>query len=293
MKSNLRNASIGQTNVVIGGDLRSLLLSIIHHCPLVINNLRPPSFIERFGGFVDLSPFGLQDNSSKLELWKRLIYILSIEGRILNAQQFSAIEINSKENVLTVLSERNKTQFQYENLYVTDPSNIRGTRLYTKYKKKQKVYDFFNVTSATRTGLDEIQRKEDFINHILFYPSIRNNTHSYVKDLCITSYLTEEQLDNHDYSDTSARLIVKRILKENGIRGTKNGLNPNYPDKSDQKFKYRPISILYENRVIQKTLDSVKFVSNDIEYVDMDEMQMILDNQKLFSDCNYIRRLVC
>ncbi len=293
MKSNLRNASIRQTNVVIGGDLRSLLLSIIHHCPLVINNLRPPSFIERFGGFVDLSPFGLQDNSSKLELWKRLVYILSIEGWILNAQQFSAIEINSKENVLTVLSERNKTQFQYENLYVTDPSGIRGTRLYTKYKKKQKVYDFFNVTSATRTGLDEIQREEDFINHILFYPSIRNNTHSYVKDLCITSYLTEEQLDNHDYSDTSVRLIVKRILKENGIRGTKNGLNPSYPDKSDQKFKYRPISILYENRVIQKTLDSVKFVSDDIEYVDMDETQMILDNQKLFFDCNYIRRLVC
>lgn len=293
MKNNLRNASIGQTNVVIGGDLKSLLLSIIHHCPLVVNNLRPPSFIERFGGFPDLSPFGLDNSSSKLDLWKRLMYILSIEGRILNAQQFSTIEIDAKENILTVLSERNKTQFQYENLYVTDPSNIRGTRFYTKYKKKQKVYDFFNVKSATRSDLEEIQRDEHFINHILFYPSLRNKTHSYVRDLCITSYLTEKQLDSHDYSDTSVRLIVKRILKENGIKGTKNGLNPNYPDKSDQKFKYRPISILYENRVIQKTLDSVKFVSDDIEYVDMDETQMILDNQKLFSDCNYIERLVC
>ncbi len=293
MKNNLRNASIRQTNVVIGGDLKSLLLSIIHHCPLVVNNLRPPSFIERFGGFPDLSPFGLDNNSSKLDLWKRLMYILSIEGKILNAQQFSTIEINAKEKILTVLSERNKTQFQYENLYVTDPSNIRGTRFYTKYKKKQKVYDFFNVKSATRSDLEEIQRDKDFINHILFYPSLRNKTHSYVKDLCITSYLTEDQLDCHDHSDTSVRLVVKRILKENGIRGTKNGLNPNYPDKSDQKYKYRPISILYENRVIQKRLNSVKFVSDNIEYVDMDEEQMILDNKKLFFDCNYIRRLVC
>ena len=293
MKNNLRNASIRQTNVVIGGDLKSLLLSIIHHCPLVVNNLRPPSFIERFGGFPDLSPFGLDNNSSKLDLWKRLMYILSIEGKILNAQQFSTIEINAKENTLTVLSERNKTQFQYENLYVTDPSNIRGTRFYTKYKKKQKVYDFFNVKSATRSDLEEIQRDEDFINHILFYESLRDNTHSYVKDLCITSYLTEEQLDSHDYSDTSVRLIVKRILKENGVKGTKNGLNPNYPEKSDQKYKYRPISILYENRVVQKELDSVKFTSDNIDYIDMDEEQMLRDNEKLFFGCSYIRRLIC
>ena len=192
-----------------------------------------------------------------------------------------------------MLSERNKTLFQYQNLYVTDPSNIRGTRLYTRYKKKQKVYDFFNVKSATRFDLEEIQRQEDFINHIFFYPSIRNNTHSYVKDLCITSYLTEDQLDNHDYSDTSVRLIVKRILKENGVRGAKNGLNPNYPEKSDQKYKYRPISILYENRVVQKELDSVKFTSDNIDYIDMDEEQMLCDYKKLFFDCSYIRRLIC
>tara|TARA_B100000287_G_scaffold417566_1_gene453491 strand:+ start:673 stop:1554 length:882 start_codon:yes stop_codon:yes gene_type:complete len=293
MKNNLRNASIKQNNIVIGGDLKSLLLSIIHHCPLVVNNLRPPSFIERFGGFPDLSPFGLDNSSSKLQLWKRLMYALSVEGMVLNAQQFSTIEISSKESTLTVVSERNKTQFQYNNLYVTDPSNIRGTRLYTKYKTKQKVYDFFNLTSATRKDLKSIQRNDDFINHILFYPSLRDNTHSYVKDICVTSYLTEQQLENHDYSDTSVRLILKRILKENGIRGTKNGLNPNYPDKSDQKYKYRPISIVYENRVVQKELDSVKFTSDNIDYIDMDEEQMLHDYKKLFFGCSYIRRLIC
>ena len=292
MKNNLRNAPINENNLVIGGDLKSLLLSIIKDCPLVVNNPSPPIFVEKFHSDINLSPFGLKPNSSKLELWKRLVFFLSIESRLLNPQQFSSIEINPN-NILTVLSERNKTQFQYKNLYVTDPFNIRGTRFYTKYKKKQKVYDFFNVKSATRSDLTEIQRDEDFINHILFYKSLRENTHSYVKDLCITSYLTEEQLDNHDYSDTSVRLIVKRILKENGIRGTKNGLNPNYPEKSNQKYKYRPISILYENRVVQKELDSVKFTSDNIDYVDMDEEQMLRDNEKLFFGCSYIRRLIC
>ena len=77
------------------------------------------------------------------------------------------------------------------------------------------------------------------------------------------------------------------------VRSSKNGLNPNYPEKSDQKYKYRPISILYENRVVQKELDSVKFTSDNIDYINMDEEQMLHDYKKLFFDCSYIRRLIC
>lgn len=293
MKNNSRNAPISENNLVVGGDLKSLLLSIIKDCPLVVNNPNPPVFIEKFHPNIDLSPFGLKPNSPKLELWKRLMFILSIESRLLNPQQFSSIEINSKDNILTALSERNKTLFSYENLYVTDPFGIRGTKYYTKQKKKRKVYDFFDVPSSTRTELNEIRREENFINQIMFYPSLRKNTHSYVKDLCIVSYLTEEEINSHDYSDTSVRLITKRILGEHGIKGTKNGLNPNYPHKSDQKHKYRPISIKYKNRLVKAELDSVKFMSDDIKFIDTGEEEMLLDNQKLLSDCNYIRRLTC
>ena len=293
MKNNLRNAPIKQTNLVIGGDLKSLLLSIIKDCPLVVNNPIPPIFIEKFDKSIDLSPFGLEANSSKLELWKRLMYILSIESRVFNPQQFSSIEIEAKENKLAVISERNKTHFEYENVYVVDPSDIRGTRYYTKHRKKQKVYDFFDVPSSKRTDLEQIDREEDFINKIIFYPSLRENTHSYVKDLCVISYLTEEQILDHDYSDTVVRLLTKRILSEHGIRGVKNGLNPNYPHKSDQKYKYRPISIKYNNRIIDRSFKSVNFMSDNIQYVDFTEEQLIENHKKVFSDCSYIRRLIC
>lgn len=293
MKSNLRNAPIKQNKLVIGGDLKSLLLSIIKDCPLVVNNPSPPIFIEKFSKEIDLSPFGLEPQSSKLELWKRLMYILSIESKILNPQQFSTIEIDSKENILTVLSERNKTLFQYEKLYVSDPSNIRGTRYYTKQKKKQKVYDFFDVPSSTRTDLEEITRKEDFVNKIILYPSHRENTHSYVKDLCVISHLTEEQINSHDYSDTAVRLTTKRILAENGIKGVKNGLNPNYPHISDQKYKYRPISIRYSDRIIVGGFESLNFVSEAVESIVFNEEELIENHKKVFSDCSYIRRLIC
>jgi len=49
---------------------------------------------------------------------------------------------------------------------------------------------------------------------------------------------TEDATHNYQYSDTYAKFKILQCIKEAGIRGPKNGKNPNYPDRSSEPFKW-------------------------------------------------------
>jgi hypothetical protein len=95
------------------------------------------------------------------------------------------------------------------------------------------------VNSGCEHGIDHIRTDEDFVRDIFFYPSQRASANSDKKDLLAISYLSERDAKyEYQYSDTYVRFKVLAKMKEAGIRGQKNGKNPNYPDRSPEPFKW-------------------------------------------------------
>ena len=112
-----------------------------------------------------------------------------------------------------------------------------------------------------------------------FIPSDRLDGNSDLKDAVSISYLTEAQLDEFDYSDISARFKTLYMMKQAGIRGTRNGRDMR--DKT--KFKYYAVKI--ENRLREKELlthpvyestDTIKF--NNDSFDDIIKKHKLLDS---------------
>jgi hypothetical protein len=101
------------------------------------------------------------------------------------------------------------------------------------------VLDWFEVNLGATHDIDHIETKDHFIKDIFFYQSNRASVQSSRKDLVAISYLTSKEAKyEYQYSDTYARFKVLELMKEAGIRGTKNGKNPNYPERSSEPYKW-------------------------------------------------------
>jgi hypothetical protein len=62
--------------------------------------------------------------------------------------------------------------------------------------------------------------------------------------------LTDEQLREFNFSDTMVKFKVLDMMKKAGIRGTRNGRNPLYPEKSSVPYKYYALKIEPSERVV-------------------------------------------
>ena len=140
--------------------------------------------------------------------------------------------------------------------------------------------------------LKEMSTEEDFVNKVYFYRSLRNGTASAHKDIVAVSYLTDKQLNSQSCSDTMARMKIKKMMKDAGLRGPKNGLNPNYPDRSDQKYKYRPLGIEYGNRQVVRGRKTVDFDAESIDFVDINAETLISKHEKTSDTHKYLWRLL-
>ena len=93
-------------------------------------------------------------------------------------------------------------------------------------EKKLKVY-------TTRERVVQLNCNE-VVNEIVFYKSPRiDGDHDY-KDLVTISYLTDEQIKDHSYSELMVLYKTKDIMKSYGIKGPRNGRDTANPEK----YKY-------------------------------------------------------
>ena len=77
---------------------------------------------------------------------------------------------------------------------------------------------------------------------LVFYPTKRSDNKS-LKDLFVESFLTDEQLEDFNFSDTMVKFKVLDMMKKAGIRGSRNGRNPLYPERSTVPYKYYALKI--------------------------------------------------
>jgi hypothetical protein len=159
--------------------------------------------------------------------------------------------------MLRIATKSAKTfEVKYKQLYIFDDHNVSGlSPSSTKNSQIFKVLDWFDVSRGGKHDIDYICTNEEFVNEIYFYPSELNPAK---KDLVSISYLTQEQLDNYEYSDTYARFKIISELKNAGIRGSKNGKNPNFPENSNEPHKYLKPKVRATKRQILTAMSKYK-----------------------------------
>jgi hypothetical protein len=266
--------------VVIGNGLSALVYAYCNDRMLIrVRDEGPPPF-DFFEPRFDLTPYyfnsidyELKSNSGvkivgapKRELWERLSFVLSLSGNMPFAGNVKAIRVNPEKKIVSVVGSGAATEISYTKLRVFDDTDLYGLDDFRNLEtveflspKKIKILDWLNVRSGCRHEHDHMYTGDDFVNEIYFYPSERVDGKHDLKDLVAISYLTREQLNDVEYSDTYARLKVRGIMKDHGIRGTRNGRDT----KNPEKYKYYAIRIESAARDVFPAAEKNKYRDGD------------------------------
>ncbi len=151
--------------------------------------------------------------------------------------------------------------------------------------------DWIDVKIGAKHELDYLKTGDGFVDEVFLYPSKRiDGQHLDKKDIVSISYLTNEQLNDINYSDTYVRFKVKKLMEDHGIKGSKNGKNPNYPHASEQPHKYLSIKLENSKRRVIKPV-SISFPKDNecIFAIDKSAEDIICSNFK--KDDSYVYAL--
>jgi len=242
--------------VVIGSSLEALLFAYANDTPLLSPSIKRPSFIEYISPDINLLPFGIENTSTilntsgepkeigalQIDLWRHLFFFLSLAGNTLMSDKCLSLRFE-EENVIKAITHNSRfARIRFEEAIVFDDNDIAGlpNKMIRQAEDKHKVIDWMDIKSGMNQHLEYFKTEDDFVNEIYLYPSDRIDGDSFhLKDAVSISYLTSEQLQDFDYSDTMVRFKTLKIFKEAGMKGASNG----WCTKRPNKRRYYPLKI--------------------------------------------------
>jgi len=247
-----------------------------------------PSYYYLKGASEEQAVFGV----SKEQTYNKLLTLLSLSGFV----PFSdlAKSINVYKDKLTITTTGNKKlKIEYNELIVFDDKKINGLPSLVSKNEQQKtqVLDWFEINIGSSTEIDYLSTDDDFVKDIFFYSSQRPATQSDKKDLLSISHLTHtEAVHDYQYSDTYARFKIVKCMKEAGIKGLRNGKNPNYPERSSEPYKWLSPKISLMKREIFPLPMGIYKNTKRIKF-NYDTPEQIVLNYKL-KDEGYLYKLL-
>ena len=126
-----------------------------------------------------------------------------------------------------------------------------------------------NITNGMNQEEDYFYPGEQFVNEIYLYPTDRvDGEQLSLKDILVVSYLTSEQLQDFEYSDTYAKFKVLKFMKQNGIKGNMNGWRSKEKIKRCYyafKVETTKREVVLLNKDIYKDSNNIKFMNLSIE----------------------------
>ena len=224
--------------IVVGSSLRAVLFAAKHQLPIYFSKADRPHQFDMFSPEQDLSCFHLVNETKVWEghgfsetwgtrkeiLWERLIFLHSLKGLVPFSDFCESIRIT--DNTLTGFSEYAKLHsVDFGRCFYFDPQNIYQL-LPESTKSKPKTYDIYDRVAFRRGGkheIDIIKTEHELSQKIWFYPSPRIDGRTLVKDACSVSILSEDQIDDFDFSETITRLKMIEEMRNRGMRGPQNG----------------------------------------------------------------------
>ena len=269
--------------IVIGSNLLAILFAFNNKMPIFFTRPSRPFRFDCFDPCWDFSYLNFKNEPHKINthkgeilagspkelLWEKLLFILSLAGQAPLSDLCENIRYNGQ--TLICSNEYSKiAEIKFETCHYFGDESCDG--LISKKPVADPLYTCYDWIAFNRGGkheIDLIETTDDFVSKIWFYPTDRIDGNSPVKDACIVSRLTEQQLLDFDYSQTMARFKMVAEMESRGMKGTFNGLSPTGTPKY---YKFRTTSIHRERRAqSQSTLSS----SENIKVAEENEENLI------------------
>ena len=223
-------------NVVIGSSLSAVIFAYLYDYPLFFTTPCPPLRFDYFESRFDFAPLGLDNlgrqlktldgamkiGTSKLLLWERVIFLLSLKGLLPLSDLCVNIRDDGEKVVCT--DEYSKIyEFNFSTCYYFGDSGALNIAAAVEHTEEYICYDYIAFHKGGKHDIDYIHTFDDFAGEIWFYSSDRIDGNTGVKDACVVSRLTKEQLMDPNYSETMARFKMEKIIKDKGMKGPING----------------------------------------------------------------------
>ena len=168
------------------------------------------------------------------------MFLLNLDGKVPLANLCTSMRFDGEHLICS--NEYSKIgTLNFSNCFYFGDDNISGL-----VKEKELAnpaytcYDWIAFNSGGKHEVDYIWVGDDFVKEIWFYSSDRMCGNSPVKDACVVSTLTEDQLSQFDYSETMARFKMISEMEKRGMKGRQNGYSTNGNPKH-YKFRTTPI----------------------------------------------------
>lgn len=226
-------------NVILGSGLSAFLLGWQNFWPVIFSDIEKPFRFDYFEPDVDFSLIGFSNKEQSLLtfdedikiglpkylLWERLHFMHSLNGMVPLSNLCTSFRVS--DNLITCFNEYSKiSEIRFNKCHYFGDNNVNGLLEKNTLDSEEYIcYDWIAFNKGGKHDIDYIETDDDFCKQIWFYSSDRIDGNTSVKDACVVSQLTQEQLSHFDYSETMARFKLVNEMEKRGMKGLFNGYN--------------------------------------------------------------------
>jgi len=242
-------------DIVVGSDLRAALFAFNNNLPIFFSEPHRPFRFDFLKSNTDLECVKLT-SAGELELtrtndvkvvglraellWERLLFLLNLDGKVPLANLCASMRFDG-EHLICSNEYSRIGALNFSNCFYFGDDNVSGlVREKELANPSYTCYDWIAFNSGGKHEIDYIWVGDDFVKEIWFYSSDRMCGNSPVKDACVVSTLTQDQLSEFDYGETMARFKMISEMEKRGMKGRQNGYSTNGNPKH-YKFRTTPI----------------------------------------------------
>jgi len=249
---------IHYSRIIIGSSLSALIFAFNNNIPIFYSGYKRPFELDFIKPDVDLDFLGITNEKRILKgfdserevgiqkniLWERLLFLLSMGGKAPLSGLCRSMRYDGKTLVFTDEYSR-IGEISFDECYYFGDDNCRNIVKQTNEPKKYLCHDWVAFNIGGKHEYDYIETSDDFVNKILFYISTRRRGNFNIKDACIISLLTKEQLSDFDYSETMVRFKTVHEMESRGMKA-----RVSERDADGNPIKYKKYKISYMNREV-------------------------------------------
>ena len=246
--------------VVVGCSFDAVLYAFIHGYPIIYSEYEIPFRFDYLDHNIDLQCLKINNDPSvvkttvdnvivgipKIFLWERMLFLLSLNSNAILSNLCTSLR--KKNDKIICYNEYAKiAEVKFNTCYYFHDLNSTGfVNEKILASDKYICYDWIAINRGGKQEIDLIETNDNFTKEMWFYPSDRIDGRTLVKDVCAVSILTEQQINDFNYSQTMARFKLIHEMETRGMKGPSNGYGPN------GKLKHYKIRATSTNRSIRK-----------------------------------------
>jgi hypothetical protein len=245
--------------IVIGSSLLAVLYAFNNELPIFFAQERRPFRFDCLDPELDLSLLKLPAQTKSLTtfgedkivgiqkvlLWERLLFLLGLSGKAPLSDRCTTMRIN-KRSLICSNEYAKIAEIEFKTAYFFGDDKCSGLVTEKEVANEAMIcYDWIAFHRGGKHEIDYIETDDSFVKQIWFYPSDRIDGATKVKDACLVSFLSKDDLTNFDHSETMARFKAVSEMEDRGMKGVFNGYSPTGRPKY---YKFRTSNIAREKR---------------------------------------------